>query len=212
MKVASLTFVAVLLLAHVQGDPAKVWALPLSMLRDDGRGVLGYVLFAMLLLVGGLMLLALLRAEMHGHVCLFGLLAVVLALVALTPSEGEFHLICSLVLFALLYTYYAVQLHATGGLWFRAHLAVPVLLVLATQFHSYGLWQKSFILYFLLAVNVQYHLLTQASPARAARVGGRRRDGYLPRRRVVHVLDADRSWARDRLPRGRRRGEVCDVS
>jgi hypothetical protein len=198
MKALSLAFVAVLLLAHATGDSAKMLPLPLSMLREDAPASLGYGLFALLLLAGGLMILALRRAERHDHVCLFCLLACLLVLVALTPSEGAFHLLCSLVLLAVLYGYYGVLLRAAGGWWLWVHLAAPVLLLAATRFHSYGLWQKGFILYFLLAANVQHHRLTHGPrTAKRAKAGGRR-GGWVPRRRVVHVLDAERSWARRR--------------
>jgi hypothetical protein len=197
MKAVSFTFLAVLLLAHRVGDPAKLLGLPLSMFRDGPLGAFGYVLFGLLLLAGGLMIVTLLRQRLHGHVCLFGLAAFLLLFVALTPSDGGLHVLASLVLLAVLFTYYAVQFHAAGRAWLWAHLAIPSLLVLATQFHSYGLWQKSFIVYFLLAVNVQHHLLTRGA-ALGSRAKARRPHRAVPgsRRRVVYVLDEGRGWSR----------------
>jgi hypothetical protein len=197
MKAASCTFQAVLLIAHHAGDPAELLGLPLSMFRDGPQGSFGYVLFGLLMLVGGLMIAILLRLRLHGHVFLFCLAALLLLLVALTPSDGGWHLTTSLVLLGVLYTYYAVQSHAAGRAWLWAHLAVPSFLVLATQFHSYGLWQKGLILYFLLAVNVHHHLLTQGLPRRF-RTEARRphRDVLGSRRRVVYVLSEGRGWSR----------------
>src|SRR5262245_36869337 len=151
MKLTSLAFLTLLLLAHLAGDPAEVLALPLSMLRDGAYAPFGHLLFALLLLVAGLMLYALLRAGLRGHACLLGVVAFFLLLVAVTPSENAFHLLCSFAVLALLFAYYAVVLYGAGAVLMWAHLTVPLLLVLGTHCHSYGLWQKSLIVYFLLA-------------------------------------------------------------
>jgi len=190
MKVVSIAFVAVLVCVHVTGDPARLLGLPLSMLRDSGPRVLGYGLFALLLLTGGLMIAALHRSRQYGQVCLFGLTAFLLLLVAVSPSQNGLHILGSLVLLGIVYGYYAWLLHAGGSVWLWVHLTIPVLLVLGTQFHSYGLWQKGFILYFLLAVNVHYHLLTRWRPEW---------DGagaWRPRRRMVYTVHGERNWKR----------------
>jgi hypothetical protein len=54
----------------------------------------------------------------------------------------------------LVYLYYALRLGLAGSPWLYAHLAFPVLLAVATSFSSYGIWQKGFVVYFLLAVNL----------------------------------------------------------
>jgi hypothetical protein len=197
MKVASVAFLVVLLLTHCAGDPARLLGLPLSMLRHGSLGPFGYLLFVLLLLIAGLMLSAFVRARMYGPLALFSLASFLLLLVAVTPSTAVFHLLCSFVLLALLYAYFAAALRPAGLVWFWLHLSVPVILAGVTQFHSYGLWQKSLILYFLLAASVHHHLLTHAPPA-PTRAAGPRRSWVGRPRQLVFSLDAGRSWARRR--------------
>src|SRR4051794_24655628 len=97
MKLATLAFVLLLLSAHLAGDSAELVGQPLSMFRDGEQGWLGYLLFAVLLLITGLYLAALARAERIGEAAAAGLAAVLLAVVAVTPSLGAFHIICSLL-------------------------------------------------------------------------------------------------------------------
>jgi hypothetical protein len=194
MKLASLTFVAVLLVAHFSGDPLEALALPLSMFRDGPHVVFGYVLFALLLLIAGLMLQRLHHARRHVDAVLLGVVAVFLLAVAVTPSFNEWHGLCSFVVIGLLYCYYAVVLHGEGPVWMWLHLALPLLVLAAIRCHSYGLWQKSMIVYFVLAVNVQHWLLSRGRAAldgpRPGRSGGRRP------KRVIHVIETGRSWSR----------------
>jgi hypothetical protein len=194
MKLASLAFVAVLLIAHLGGDPAENLALPLSMFRDGEYANFGYALFALLLVIAALMLRRLHRAGRDVDAVLLGVVSVFLVLVAITPSLDGFHGLFSFVLIGLLYAYYAAVLHREGPIWMWLHLALPVLLLAATRFHSYGLWQKSIIVYFVLVVNLQHWLVTRGRAAldlpRPGRTGGQRR------KRVIHVIEADRSWSR----------------
>lgn len=53
MKLASLAFVTVLLIAHLSGDLVENLALPLSMFRDGAYAFFGYCLFGLLLLSDG---------------------------------------------------------------------------------------------------------------------------------------------------------------
>jgi hypothetical protein len=199
MKLASLAFLIVLLAAHVAGDPCQLLGLPLSMFRDGHLGFFGATLFALLVGIGGLMIHTLIRLRLPGHTGFFCLAAGFLLLVALTPSGDGFHFFCSLVLFALLYVYYAVQLREAGIALLWAHLVIPAVLLLATNCHSYGLWQKSFIGYFLLAANVHYHLLSGRRASNRAGPGKCRAGGWSPRRRLVYVLEPGRSWSRRRI-------------
>jgi hypothetical protein len=199
MKLASLTFLAILVLAHLAGDLAESVALPLSMFRDGAYRPLGCLLFVLLLGIAALMLATLHRAGLYGSAALLGMVALFLLLVAVTPSTDGFHVFCSFVVLALLFSYYAVMLRGVGLVWMWAHLTVPLVLVVATHCHSYGLWQKSLIVYFLLAVNVQHFLLSRRRPHRGSARQGRRLAGTRSvRRRVVYVLEPGRSWARSR--------------
>jgi hypothetical protein len=199
MKAVSLTFLAVFWYTHASGDAAKRLDLPMSMLRDGAQSHLGYLLFTLLLGAGALLLAASLRLRYYGHALVFSLATVLLFLVAVTPSNDDFHLLTSLLLFALLYSYYAIQLLAVRSVWLWVHLLIPVCLLLATHGQSYGLWQKGFILYFLLAINVQHHLLARGLfRGLALELPKGRAKGWQPRRRVVYVLDTDENWARRR--------------
>jgi hypothetical protein len=200
MKLASLAFLIILVGAHGAGDPSQLLGLPLSMFRDGHLGVFGGALFALLLGIAGLMVHTLRRRRLRGDATFFSLAACFLVLVALTPSEDGFHFLCSLVLFALLYAYYAIQVREAGIISLWAHLVIPAVLLGVTGCHSYGLWQKGFIVYFLLAVNVHHHLLA------SGRVGSERAAANRPymgggpsRRRLVYVLEPGQSWSRRKI-------------
>jgi hypothetical protein len=193
MKAASVAFLAVLLLAHRTGDRGEALALPLSGLREREPRALGYLLFALLLLACGLLVAALVRARRPDHACFVGLSSFLLLVVALTPSENALHLLCALALLLGLYLFYASLLRRAASPWLWAHLTVPLLVLLATQFHSYGLWQKSYIFYFLLVANVHHHCLPRG--------GAPRRGPATGRRRVAHDVAPGQRWARKRPPR-----------
>jgi len=201
MKLASLAFVAVLLIAHLAGDPGERLArlaLPLSMFRHGSYGFFGCLLFGLLLVIAGLMLSRLHRACLHGDACVLGVVTTFLLLVAVTPSDNGFHIFGSFAVLALLFCYYAAVLHGEGAVWMWGHLAFPVLLVLGTRCHSYGLWQKSLIVYFVLAVNVQHWMLSRGRTTLSATRRGRHDSpgGHL-RRRVVYVVETGQSWSRN---------------
>ena len=199
MGLASLAFLAVLVSAHLTGDPAEGLDLPLSMFRDGAYRPFGYLLFALLLVIAWQMLRALHRAGLGDHACLLGVVAFFLLVVAVTPSADALHLLCSFVVLVLLFGYYAAVVRGVGRVWLWAHLAIPILLVLLTRCHSYGLWQKSLIVYFLLAVNVQHFLLSRGpGRLRTARGGWHRPDSQGRRRRVAYRMEDGRSWARRR--------------
>jgi hypothetical protein len=204
MKLASLAFVLLLLIAHAAGDGAELLGRPLSVFRDGAQGGLGYALFAVLLLIGLLYTAALVRARREVETLAAGLAALLLLVVAATPSLGAFHLACSLLLLMLLFAYFALLLHLAESLWLPAHLAVPFALACATGLHSYGLWQKAVITYFVALTAIHHHLL----PRPRARLAWARRDGRAAgpyqagRRHKVYALSPSREWARRAPARG----------
>jgi hypothetical protein len=152
MLPATVLFLVLLAVVHL-ADPDTL-DLPLSMLRDGPYPAAGYALFALLGLIGVLHVRA---AERLGHgagVAVPAVGVVLLAVVALTPSFDEDHAWAAFALMGLVYLYYAVRLIVAGSPWLVGHLAFPVLLAEATLFSSYGIWQKGFVVYFLLAVNL----------------------------------------------------------
>jgi hypothetical protein len=199
MKWALLAFVALLFLAHQAGNADELLAQPLSLFRDGPEGWLGYGLFAVLLLIGSLYTTALARADRVGEAVLSGLAVLLLVAVAATPSWGSGHLVASLVLLLLLYGYYALLLYrAESRCWLLAHLAVPVALALATGFHSYGVWQKGIILYYVLAATLHHHALGQlrVRGSSAASRSGTSLPGCGTKRRKVFRVGPGRAWAR----------------
>jgi hypothetical protein len=126
-----------------------------------------------------------------------GFAAALLVVVAATPSLNGDHELCSFFLLALLYGYYAALLYSSRSIWLVAHLPVPVALLLLTRAHSFGLWQKGLILYFLLASTIQHHFLTQWLPPPHRKAGARTPRRSIPsRHRVVFNVQPGRAWAR----------------
>jgi hypothetical protein len=188
MKLAALTFFLLLLFAHLTGDFDTQAGRPLSMFRDGSQAWLGYVLFAALLIVAVLYVTTLVRFDRLGEAATACLAFFLLLVVVATPSSNGFHLLCSLLLLLLMFAYFGLLMARTEKIWLFAHLAVPVALVLVIRFHSYGLWQKSIISYFVLLTAVHHQVLTlpELSPRR-----------YIPtRRRKVYQLEPTREWAR----------------
>src|SRR5262245_25642127 len=159
MKLAALAFVVVLVAAHLDGDCDKLLAQPLSTFRDGDLAKVGYLLFALLLTAAGLYVARLWRAgrDVEGTVASFA--GGLLVLVAVTPSFDAIHLMYSAFLFVLLFVYYGVLTYQTGTVAFVLHVQVPFVLLAATRLHSYGAWQKGFIVYLVLAATVHEHAL-----------------------------------------------------
>jgi hypothetical protein len=196
MKTATLAFLFVLWLALQGNGPPDPYYQPLSMLRDGPRWPWGYGLFGLLELIGALMALAMWRAGRSFEAGYFAVGVLLLAVITVTPSDDGFHFFCSLVLLFLLYTYYAVRLHLAETGWRYAHWVMPLVLALLTACQSYGLWQKAFIVYFVLAITAHHHLLGRPLPRPAAPRGW----GPAPplRKRVVYVLEDGEAWVRRR--------------
>ena len=158
MKIPSAIFLLLLVYAHIVGDPQRLADRPLSLFRDHDRAWLGYSLFVALLLVGVFYAVSLARCRRWGQVTVASLAVLLLLAVAATPSWGELHLTCSLLLLVLLFAHYGLLLYFAESFWLVAHLAVPVGLAVATRFHSYGIWQKGFVVYFVIAAVIHHHL------------------------------------------------------
>jgi len=166
MKLASVSFFVLLLFAHAKGGLSGMIEQPLSLFRDGEQRWLGYTLFALLLLIGLLYTIALVRSRQEGEAAVAGFAVLLLLFVVTTPSLGVFHSIGSLLLLGLLFGHFAVLLFQAESLWFFAHLAVPVTLAVVTLCHSYGIWQKGLISYFVVVVMIHYSTLSQSLPMR----------------------------------------------
>jgi hypothetical protein len=196
MKLAALSFFLILMYVHWAGDLERAAEQPLSTFRDDSKSLLGYALFASLLLVGVLYVVALARSQREAEAIISAIGVLVLLAVAITPSTNSFHLLCSLLLFGLLFGYYAILLYRTERVLLLPHLIVPVALAFAIQFHSYGLWQKSFISYFIFLATVHHHVLTHRRSglnSSSASTSGR---NLATKRRKVYRMKLEQYWQR----------------
>jgi len=152
MLPATVLFLVLLAAVHI-ADPTTVDR-PLSLLREGPWPVAGYALFALLGLIGVLHARSAVRLGHGVGVAVPCIAVVLLAIVALTPSFDDDHASATFALMGLVFVYYAARLAIARSPWLLAHLTFPVLLTVATLWASYGVWQKGFIVYFLLAVNL----------------------------------------------------------
>ena len=189
MKHASAAFALLLVAAHAAGDLDELLGQPLSVFREEPHAWLGYALFAALLAVGSLYTAALIRAGEENEAVTGALATLLLFVVAVTPSLQVLHVFCSLALLLLLFAHYGRLLRESQSPWLVLHVVVPFAVAMASGFHSYGLWQKSMILYFVALATVRHHLLGRR--AAVARVG----TGTRGRRRVYR-LEPGRAWSR----------------
>jgi len=168
------------------------------MFRDGPFYYAGAALFGLLLAVGGCLMWLMVRLERYGESLILAVASVLLLIVALTPSLAEYHLICSLVLMSLLFLYYALLIYYWKPLILNLHLAMPVVLVLVTQLHSYGAWQKTFIVYFLLLMNAHFCVLRLiGKPIKLIRYQSVPRS-TLQRQSTLFTLSSEKTWPRQR--------------
>lgn len=191
MKLLAAAFFGLLWFAHEAGGPSAVGR-PLSMFRDGAAGWIGYGLFGLLLAAALWQTVSLARAGREVETLSAAASAALVLAVGLTPSLGLTHHLAAFCLIMLVFGHYAALLYLAGSAWLIAHLAVPVVLVGVTQLHSYGLWQKFFIGYLVLAGVARDAMLTRPRPGPKHRSGSRRR-------RVVYTLGGDGPvWGRRR--------------
>jgi hypothetical protein len=200
VKSASAAFVLLLLGAHGVGDYSRRLAQPLSMFRDGEQAWLGYVLFATLLLVNVWYTRDMIRAGEEDEAVIAGLATLLLFIVAVTPSLEGFHNLSSFALMMLLFGHYWRLLRDSGSPWVIIHVSVPFALVLLSGCHSYGLWQKSLIVYLVALANLRHHRLCRmrerepVSEPSSELFGG----GGVNRPRKVYRLEAGQEWARSK--------------
>ena len=117
-----------------------------------------------------------------------------LVVIAATPSMHPFHILISLLLPITFHAFYFRLLYPILGFWKFLHPSVPLLLLLVTQFHSYGAFQKGMILYLVALANFHYSLLSHLprTKARAQTVRRANRDlerliaeGWIDRKATV---------------------------
>lgn len=157
MLAVSIAFLVLLYAAHTGGDVDLALRTPLSMFRDGRDSTLGYWMFGLLLAAGAILMQLLVRLRWWGDAFALLMSFALLIVVASTPSADFDHLFVAMVLLLSVYIYYAFLFHRLGSRWFWVHLLAPVLIGMLLQWHSYGLWQKSLIVYFVATMNAQYY-------------------------------------------------------
>lgn len=192
VKLLSAGFLGLLIWSQAMIGP-ELWRRPLSMFRDDDFGIVGYSLFAVLLVIGVLMFTAQRRARHWGGVVVFGEALVLLLVVAATPSSHPVHEAAAALLLFSLFGYYAGLLLLTNKLCLYLHLLMPVALACFAGW-DYGPWQKGLIVYLLFVLNVHWHLL----PAGALEDMASRQRRRIPalKRRIVYSIEPGETWGR----------------
>lgn len=152
MRLASLAFFLILIGIHLR-DPSEL-SQPLSTFRDGPYRAWGYGLFGLLTFIGLNWIWTLIRTRNSSD--LVGVVPALplLAFVALTESMDGWHLFASFVLLGWLLLFFAAKLWEEENWWVFAHLLTPIAIALTIQFHSFGLWQKSLIAYFVVLINM----------------------------------------------------------
>lgn len=168
MKLATLTFLATLLLAHSLNGWSASLGQELSRFRDSDYGSVGYVLFALLIAMLSGMCVKMLEQRRSGHALIFSASALLLVIIGLTPTFDSVHNACAIFLIILLYVYYAVLSYLANPLGCLVYVSVPLILLItvAAQGMEPGCLQKALILYLLLVANIHYNQL--GSPIAAA--------------------------------------------
>ena len=184
MKVVASLFLVLLWLVHYILGFDQSLALPLSFLRDGDIAGLGYVLFLLLIIGSCWYTVKLTRCDEIAEAGIAGLSTVLLIVVAATPTINGMHEICAFLLLGTLFCNFWVVLYHQNSLWVFVHLATPLLIVILTRFHSYGLWQKCIISYFLLASMLRDHFLRVPAKQQISYHGGQSK-------RVVYKLNPD---------------------
>ena len=193
MKIAAIAFFALLVYAHVVGGLEATLPRPLSMFRDGEFVALGYAMFCALAVVGIVYSLTLLRLAEPIDAANAGAAIVVLLIVAATPSNSRVHVNCAFILLSSVFAYNAILLYQAAQPLMLVHLCVPIVLVVVIGFHSYGVWQKTMISYFVIAAVVHHHVLVHA-----ARVPAATEPDVCDKQRPAHRVEQGREWRRNR--------------
>lgn len=164
-RILGLAFVLLLAVAHVGDSRGQVYARPLSMFRDYEPAWVGYALFGLLIGVGLALVRTAYRVSSWGDVLVYVSFSALLSYVALSPSLGELHLLSAFALMYGVFFYHAFRLYWGDQFrWFLAHMMVPSYLATSPGMSSYGIWQKSMIVYFLASLLIHETILAQGLP------------------------------------------------
>lgn len=168
VKLFGVVFAILLVCAHLADLQGDAYQRPLSMFRDYEPAWMGFALFGLLMAVGLETVRTAFRIRAEFDAAVYLVAAMLLAVVAATPSYDSLHTTCAGVAMGLMFVYYAVVLYRADAMfWLLMHLLTPSVLMMASRLESYGIWQKGMILYFLMATVVHQHYLAQWLPKRS---------------------------------------------
>jgi hypothetical protein len=171
MKLAAVLFFVLLAYMHQVCGLVQSLHQPLSAFRYGEQRLLGYAVFCAIALVGAIYISSLRQFEEPAEVVDITSFGVLLAMVVITPSWWTLHEASAIVLLASVYAYFGVLLYRSQRYVLMVlHLLVPILLTVVTRFQSYGIWQKSTICYFIVALVIHQDILKRGSLARHAAI------------------------------------------
>jgi hypothetical protein len=154
MRLASLAFFLILFGLHMTSLSSSVLDQPLSMFRDGPHPLWGFAMFGLLTFIGLSWLWTLIRTRSISELIAVAPALPLLGYVALTDSRDAWHILASFVLLGWLLLFFAAKLWEEESWLLYPHLFMPIVIALTVQFHSFGLWQKTLIAYFVLAINM----------------------------------------------------------
>ena len=160
MKLASLLFFGLLIFVHQVCSPYEVLDWPLSAFREGECEPLGYALFGAIALVTAVYSMDLKRFEDPIEALDTIGFGVLLLFVAVSPNRWMFHRASAFTLLVCAYGFFAIQLRNNPPLMLL-HLCAPIALAVVTGFHSYGLWQKALISYFVVVGTIHHDVTTR---------------------------------------------------
>jgi hypothetical protein len=168
MKLASLFFFALLTYVHQVCSPYEALDWPLSAFREGECVPLGYALFGAIALVTAVYSVDLKRfRDPIEAIDTIGF-GVLLLMVAVSPNRWMFHRASAFTLLVCAYVFFAIQLRNNRPLML-VHLCAPLVLAVVTGFHSYGIWQKALISYFVIVATIHHHVTMRDMRGGAAR-------------------------------------------
>jgi len=160
MKLASLLFFALLIFVHQVCSPYDALDWPLSAFREGECEPLGYALFGAIALVTTVYSVDLKRFRDPIEAIDTVGFGVLLLFVTVSPNRWMFHRASAFTLLGCGYVFFALQLRNNRPL-VLLHLCAPLVLAVVTGFHSYGIWQKALISYFVVVGTIHHHVATR---------------------------------------------------
>jgi len=166
MKLAALIFFALLASAHQVCGLDRPMLVSMCSFREGEAPWLGYSLFFAIAVVAGIYAIDLKRFGKTGDAVRAEGFAALLVIVAATPAWWVIHNACAIVLLVSAYWYFAGVLYGRSWTLMVLHMAFPFVLIGATWFQGYGIWQKGMICYFVAAAAVHHHVVMREARAR----------------------------------------------